>query len=655
LSRVYESIIKVGATISKTFSRESLDAAKSLVKLSDATKKLQAAEKAAGAYKKLDAAVSAAKQKYDTAAAALRKLEDAEKAAGGATKESTQWRKAGARAVAAAAKELDRATAAAKKNADAMREAGVDVAKLAGSYDQLTRKVRAAERYEAARKRLFGERKDKDPTPLIAKAGEQFRSVGRDALYLAAAATGVGAAFAGLVGKALHAGDEIGDTAEKIGISAKALQELRYGAQQSGAEAETLDKALKKMQVTIGHFKNAKGKSGGAGGGLIPGLERLPDVTGEAAAAAEEQDPYKKIGLNAKKLALLKPEEQLKKIVGGLATLKTQADRAAVGVAIFGKSAQELEPFFKEGPAGIDKLSAAANRFGGVLDEKALAAADEADKALRNAKMAVGGLTNTLGAAFLPTATKVFTQFAEWVAKNRDQIKAWAETAAKWIENKAIPSIIKFGREFGAFAGKVIDGATKLANLVGGFDRLAIAVAALRLAPLAKTLAEIAAQGVKAAAALLKFAAANGAANGAGGAGGLLGGLGKLGAIGAAGAAGVAGGVALGNYALEKHDEYDQLLLKGMDAETERLKARRDAARRGRATPQVLGLWSALGVNPAAAAASGAGGMVFAPQINLGETPTREELGKKYDSAKPIVLDEWERAQRQRRRVSFGE
>lgn len=660
MARVYESAIKIGATVSSAFRRDTQNAASALLKLGDATKRLKDAEKSAAAYRKLDDAVKRSKAKYDQATSSLRRLQEAEKAAGGATKESTQWQKAGARAVAAAAREMDRATTAAGKNAKALRDLGIDTSKLTAEQHRLARATKLSE----AKDRLFGTHKG-EKGPLFQKLGQQASAVSRDVAVLGTAATVAGGAMVGLMLKSLHAADEIGDTSDKIGISAKALQELRYGAQQSGAEAEELDKALKKMLVTVGHFKAAKPKAGG-GGGLIPGLEKLD--AGEGGDAATETDPFKRIGLNAKKLAALKPEEQFKKIAAGMKTLKTQADRAAVSTAIFGKAAQSLDPFLREGPAGIEKLSKAANQYGGVLSQDVIDAADETDKAMRDARMAIGGLTNTLGAALLPTATKVFKEFAQWVAKNRTQIKEWAATTAKWIEQKGLPALLKFAAGVKELAGSVIHGATWLANFVGGWDRLAIILAGLRLAPLAKTMGEIAIEGTKATIALLKFAAANNAAN-AGGSG-LLGMIGKAGLIGAAGAGGLYVGSKLGEYALEKHDEWDKMKLDTMDAETATLKKRRDAARAGRAAVQTIGLWSSLGINMPGAAggrsvaaadqalakAGGNGGqVVFAPQISVGADQTRDQLSANYDKAKPMVLEAWEREQRNRQRVAFSE
>lgn len=84
---------------------------------------------------------------------------------------------------------------------------------------------------------------------------------------------------------------------------------------------------------------------------------------------------------------------------------------------------------------------------------------------------------------------------------------------------------------------------------------------------------------------------------GVGATGGALGMLAKGGLIAGAGAAGLAAGVLVGEAALKKQDEYDQVRLTGMDIETARLKAQRDAMRRGRVAPQMLDLFSSVGVD----------------------------------------------------------
>ncbi len=484
MGKLYQTAIEIGAKISKSFKGDTLAAAGALHKLHGAAKQLHSAEKAAGAVKKLNAAVASSKSKYDQASAALRQLETAERAAGGATKESTAWRKAGEKEVAKYAKEVDRATVAAERNAKALRSI-------------------PHARYEVARERLFGERKEKHHEPLLAQGKEQFKSVGESILHLAEVGLVAGETLHLLAERTIAAGANIGETAEKLGIGARALQELRYGAQQSGAQVEDLDRALSKMAINIGKSKATGGKAGGL---LLGGMQMLDTKAGEAAAG--KLDPFKRIGLNAKQLAGLKPEEQLKKIADGMLKLKTHADKAAVAQAIFGKGATQILPYLSEGAEGIEKLSKQANQYGGVLSNESVEAAIVAEKASKDMKLAISGVTNTIGAALLPVATKAFKAISAWARDNREQIKKWAENTAKWIEQKAIPAFFKIAGEIKSVASKVLTLVDAL-----GIGNVAIGATVLRLAPLSLTLVKIGWQGLKAADALIKIGRATNAMN----------------------------------------------------------------------------------------------------------------------------------------------
>jgi hypothetical protein len=691
VSRIYQTAIAIGATISKAFGSDVRNAAESIKKLSEATKQLKGAEKSAAAFKKLDDEVTRSKRRYDTASEALRRLDAAERAAGGATKESTKWRKAGERAVAASARQFDRASAAAQKNAEALHKLGVDTSKLASEQDRLTRALAATERqekslehYEHARERLFGKKKEK--TPLFEKAGEQFKSVGETVLHLTEGALVAGEAMHLLVEKTMHAGAEVGESAEKLGIGARALQELRYGARQTGAEVEDLDRALGKMAINIGKHKIAKGKGGG-GAAAIPGLQMLGlGGKGDGAAAA---DPFKQIGLKAKDLAGLKPEEQLKKIAEGMLKLKTHAEKAAIAQEIFGKGATAILPFLAEGAEGIEKLSKSANKYGGVLSDESVAAAVEAEKASKDMNLALGGLANTLGAVLLPTAVKAFKGIAKWVGENRGQIKKWGEGAAKWIEDKGIPAFKHIAAEVQTFGGKVLWLVNGAAKLTGGFGNLAIVVAGLRLAPLAVTLGKIGIEGTKAAIAIFKYVAAKKAAAALGGG---LDGMGPGGGTGGASGIGVnvSGwilrglGLSVGGFALlaapvaisaaaliyaqSKKDALVDKLVEGTDEYNKNIendpefrKGERDkfySKVKGitrRSGGMVTGDEAAAAGLPAMPRTGGRGGSVHvAPVIHIHGNATRDEVANGMDAAKAKALEDFDKREAHRKRVSFG-
>lgn len=665
--KTYTTAIEIGAQIARAFRGDTLNAAKALDKLTESTKKLKEAEKVATSYKKLDDAVKSSKTNLDRTSEALRRIRQAEMDAGGATKESTKWRHAGERAVANASREFDRSTKAANKNAEALRKVGIDTAKLAQEQERLARTLSATERaekqlekFQHSRERLFGKKKEHEP--LFAQGKEQLKGIGESVLHLAEVGLVAGETLHLLAERTIKAGADIGETAEKLGIGARALQELRYGASQSGAEVGALDKALGKMAVSIGKSKAAKGKAGG----LLLGGVQMSDL--KTAGAAGKLDPFKKIGLSSKELASLKPDEQLKKIADGMLKLKTHDDKAAVAQAIFGKGAKEILPYLAEGAEGIEKLSKAANKYGGVLSDESVEAAIVAEKASKDMNLALSGLTNTIGAALLPVMTKAFRGISQWAADNREQIQKWAIDIAKWIEGTAIPAVFRIAAEVKAFGGKMLWLVEGAAKLTGGFGNLAIVLAGLRLAPLVMTFGKIGIEGTKAAIALVRYVAAQKAMAIATGTGNLsstlLGALGPLAAFAAA-----AGAVALAIHQITAAVQE----LGGAGAVWNDLKdfvGRGGMAHMTRTGGGNKDLFEAQQAENAANLAKGSqlraanfvGGMMgfnFSPTYQLAGGGDLEQMGAQIDQAhaqgKAGALDAVKRENARKRRVSFDE
>jgi len=507
VGRIYETAIKIAGKLTGTLPADALRAAGSLAQLrkqAAALRKEQ--ERVGGARRAVDAhaataaAVEGAKRRYDAAVEAANRLAAVEGAAGvEASAADRRARHAAVLEVKAAQREIDRARKATERNAAAVKRAGIDVAQLAAEEQRLGAAVLATDRklrlgevgarhfgqtIEAVRKRA-GAYSTVEGS--FGRVGASVRSVADDAVKLAAGATLATGAVGALVLRVLHTGDEIGDTADKLGVGTSALQELRYAAEQSGAEVGSLDAGLRKLAINVGKAAAAKRKGGGFSG-EVGGLQFL----GGGGGSAQTVDPFAAAGLSARTLAKLKPEEQLQRIADAMAKLKTRDERAAFVTATLGKGATELLPLLEQGSAGIAQMMAQAHRYGGVLTPAQVAAADQADKAMRDAKLAIGGVAATLGGALLPVATRTFRTLSQWVADNRDKIRAWAERFAGFLEGKAIPALVKLlpvvERAGERFAGWL----STASRLVGGVENLGGALVALRLAPTAVSVGSLA-------------------------------------------------------------------------------------------------------------------------------------------------------------------
>ncbi|MEX1244871.1 MAG: hypothetical protein WEF99_08820, partial [Thermoanaerobaculia bacterium] len=160
---------------------------------------------------------------------------------------------------------------------------------------------------------------------------------------------GIGLSFAAVVRgiqNTISAAAELGDFADRIEVSAEALQRLRFAAEQSGSSAQQLDDALQRLTRRVGLFRQEGG--------------------GPAAAALE------RLGLAARITSgeLDNTEDIFRAVVGELENIEGAADKAAIASQLFGEDAgPKLVLLLSRGAEGMREIEAQAN----VLTNKMVA------------------------------------------------------------------------------------------------------------------------------------------------------------------------------------------------------------------------------------------------------------------------------------------
>lgn len=558
MARTFQTDITLSAKLAATFKSVTGSAGNQLQRLAEQAKKLDAANKGLGGFSALGRELQSAKEKLNAAQFAEKQLATAMLGATKPTKAETDALKAAKKETAAAEKAFNRTTKAAEKQAAALRAAGVDTtrltteqarlrASLAGTERQMEALTRAAD----ARKRVFGdkgigERLFGDPKEArIDKFGRQIKGLVGDAAKLGALGIGASVGLFALVKRAADAGDAVDDVAGRLKISGAALQAFRLQGELAGATSEDVDNSISKLSINIGKVLTAR-KKGAGGFGAVEGLTIFP---GKPAKGGD--DPFKAIGLNVKTLKNLSPEKQLEAIADGIAKLPTQAERAAAATATLGKAGAKLLPILEKGGAALKAFREEGLKNGRFMSDDATKAASDFNDALKELEtVGIGSVVNALGGTLLPVGTRTMKDLTKWIGQNGDKIRAWAQSVAAWIEGKALPAIKNAGIWFIDTGGKIVGVVDRVAGLVGGFGNLAIAIAALRAAPLAVTVGQMILSLGRYSQALLTAGAAQRALEG----GSLgtaaktsLGLLGAAGAVAAAGAAGFAIGTALDN------------------------------------------------------------------------------------------------------------
>jgi len=149
--------------------------------------------------------------------------------------------------------------------------------------------------------------------------------------------------------------DDIGKTADKIGLTTDALQELRAVAESAGVSQSMLDSSL----------------------------ERFSKRLGEAALGlGAANKTLKEMNLSADDLATMGLDRALDVIADRMAAIPDPTERAARAAALFGREGVAMVNLMREGSDGMAKMRAEAHELGIIIDEDLIRGAEEAQTQL---------------------------------------------------------------------------------------------------------------------------------------------------------------------------------------------------------------------------------------------------------------------------------
>lgn len=191
------------------------------------------------------------------------------------------------------------------------------------------------------------------------QANASATSIGKSMGLLKAGVAGfVGGLSVGLlsrvIGDALEYAGSLGEVSQQLGVTTRDLQVFRFAAGQVGVSQEQLETGLSKLTITMGKV---------------------------AAGAKAPAAALNAIGISADQIKGKDTGEVFRLIADGLQKVTDRSQRAAVEVALFGKSGAMLDNMLSGGSSQINALAAAADELGIVLsDEQIQNADDTADK-----------------------------------------------------------------------------------------------------------------------------------------------------------------------------------------------------------------------------------------------------------------------------------
>jgi len=183
---------------------------------------------------------------------------------------------------------------------------------------------------------------------------------------LAAGAVAAAVSISRMVTSVAKQNDEIAKLSTRLGASTEALSQLKFVAERSGVSFATFTMGLQRMTRRV-----AEAAQG----------------TGESVKALKE------LGIEARALSRLAPEDQFSAIAEEISKVNSASDRVRLAMKLFDSEGVALVQTMTEGAAGIAKLRKEADTLGLTLTGSAAKEAEEFQDKITNITGAVDGLT----------------------------------------------------------------------------------------------------------------------------------------------------------------------------------------------------------------------------------------------------------------------
>jgi len=269
------------------------------------------------------------------------------------------------------------------------------------------------------------------------------------------------------------AGDQLHKMSARTGVSAEALSELGFAAEQSGSNLETVEKGLRTMARTVND----------AGRGLSTVTDALSDL-----------------GLELNQLEGLSPEQQFKLIGDKLSQIEDPGKRAAIAMMIFGRAGTQLLPMMQDGAAGMEELQKQARDLGLTISSETAADAAALTDAMNVAWRTLKNVAVVVGSALGPTLTdlatragKVTATITNWIKENKAIVLTIAKVAAGVVLAGGALLSIGFAAQAAAFA---IGGIITILSATGSVAGVVAAAIGAMLSPIGLVVAAITGLGV---------------------------------------------------------------------------------------------------------------------------------------------------------------
>lgn len=269
------------------------------------------------------------------------------------------------------------------------------------------------------------------------------------AVAVGAIAAATGAAITGIAKAGIETGnwaDDLITLSAKTGINVGTLQEMEYASRFVDVEVETMTGSMAKLIKSMDNARDG-GKN----------TSEAFDTLG--------------ISLTDNNGQLRDNKDVWYEAIDALGQIENETERDAAAMAIFGKSAQDLNPLIEAGAGAMQLYAEQAREAGLVLSDEMVAKLGEFDDVMEKTEAQMDGLKKQLAVIFLPVLQDVGTGISEVLSGIGTALSDGfqpedVKTIGKLIGRKLIDGIKEFSKFLPDLISTVSSVLTELVNVI---------------------------------------------------------------------------------------------------------------------------------------------------------------------------------------------
>lgn len=271
----------------------------------------------------------------------------------------------------------------------------------------------------------------------LKKLDKNVTAVKKSILHLGEFAAGAAASIFGLSLATAKYGEDLGDTAELIGINTTELQKLQYAAKMTDTSVEEFNNSMLRMS-------------------------RL-----QTAAAMGQKDAvstFNLLGVSIRNSnGSLKDQSTLfKEIADKFHSIHSTQVKAAMAFKIFGRGSTDIIKTLNLGKKGIEEYGKELEKTGYILSPEQIEKSSKFIDSWRQGTTAIQGFRNMLGLSVMPMVDEVMQKMLDYWRENKVQI----ETTV----NNVLPTLESFFKGFVGFLDITFGALGGVVDAVGGLN-----------------------------------------------------------------------------------------------------------------------------------------------------------------------------------------